>query len=69
MINFILLLKIFNFFLQFLNQDFIFLLVVLNIAIDSFNFPLEGLDIKFDFVELLILVIGDIVQNFALKLL
>jgi hypothetical protein len=68
-INFILLLKIFNFFLQFLNQDFIFLLVVLNIAIDSFNFPLEGLDIKFDFVELLILVIGDIVQNFALKLL
>lgn len=69
MINFILLLKIFNFFLQFLNQHFIFLLVVLNIAIDSFNFPLEGLDIKFDFVELLILVIGDIVQNFALKLL
>lgn len=69
MINFILLLKIFNFFLQFLNQDFIFLLVVLNIAIDSFNFPLEGLDIEFDFVELLILVIGDIVQNFALKLL
>jgi hypothetical protein len=68
-INFILLLKIFIFFLQFLNQDFIFLLVVLNIAIDSFNFPLEGLDIKFDFVELLILVIGDIVQNFALKLL
>lgn len=69
MINFILLLKIFNFFLQFLNQDFIFLLVVLNIAIDSFNFPLEGLDIEFDFVELLILVIGDIVQNFTLKLL
>lgn len=69
MINFILLLKIFNFFLQFLNQDFIFLLVVLNIAIDSINFPLEGLDIKFDFVELLILVIGDIIQNFTLKLL
>lgn len=69
MINFILLLKIFNFFLQFLNQHFIFLLVVLNIAIDSFNFPLEGLDIEFDFVELLILVIGDIVQNFTLKLL
>lgn len=69
MINFILLLKILSFFLQFLNQDFIFLLVVLNIAIDSFNFPLEGLDIKFDFVELLILVIGDIVQNFTLKLL
>ncbi len=69
MINFILLLKILSFFLQFLNQDFIFLLVVLNIAIDSFNFPLEGLDIEFDFVELLILVIGDIVQNFTLKLL
>ena len=69
MINFILLLKIFNFFLQFLNQHFIFLLVVLNIAIDSFNFPLEGLDIEFDFVELLILVIGDIIQNFTLKLL
>lgn len=69
MINFILLLKILSFFLQFLNQDFIFLLVVLNIAIDSFNFSLEGLDIEFDFVELLILVIGDIVQNFTLKLL
>lgn len=51
-----------------LNQQFVLLLIVLNIAGEYFQFGLEGVVVELEFVELLAAVVGDVVENFALEL-
>jgi hypothetical protein len=59
----------FHLLLQLLDKDFVLFLVILNVSADAFNFSLVGLDIELQLIQLLILVVGNIVEDFTLELL
>ena len=42
---------------------------MLDLSADAFNFSLVGLDIELQFIQLLVLVVGNIVKDFTLELL
>jgi hypothetical protein len=69
MINLVSFLEAFCLFLQLLNQDLILLLIIFNISIDPFDFGFESLHVELYLVQLLILIICDVIQYFAFKLL
>lgn len=55
-------------FRKFLDEQFILLLVVLDISGEYFEFGLESVVVELEFIELLAAVVGDVVENFALEL-
>ena len=69
MIYFFPLFKGLDFLLQFLDQNLVFFLVVLNVSVHLFQSCLIGFNVELDLVHLLVLIVVDIVNYLALELL
>jgi hypothetical protein len=67
-VKFFPLFETFDLFLQFLDKNLVFLFVVLDVAAESLEFGLVGVDVEFEFIQLLIFVVCNVVEYFALEL-